>query len=504
MFRTALVSVSDKTGIVEFLRPLVKQGLKVISTGGTSRHLRDHHIPVTEISEYTGFPEVMDGRVRTLHPRVHMALLARGDAPEDMQLLKDQGLDPIDLLVVNLYPFEQAYFETENERELVDEIDIGGPALLRASAKNFGRVTVICDPKDYAMVGQTPDLTYEQRRHLASKVFAHTAAYDAMISREFLNSGHERFALGGEHVLELRYGENPQQTANWYRRLGARHGLHQAEIIQGKPLSYNNLLDLNAAVLTLREFQTPAAVAVKHNNPCGVAEGTSLTQAVRQALQADPVSVFGGIVAVNRPLQAVEAELLSPIFLECVIAPQVSSEARAIFAKKKNLRILEWSDLLKSENRWDLKMIEGGFLVQSLDQVQDWQTDWQVVGAPIDDAKIRADLIFAWKTCAHLKSNAIVIAEAGQSLGLGMGQVNRIEAVAHAIERMRRHHAQAQRPVLASDAFFPFPDSIEVLAEAGVRYVIQPGGSIKDDEVIRAATRLGVTMVLTGRRHFQH
>lgn len=506
-FKNALVSVSDKTGLIEFLRPLVRDGLRVVSTGGTAKHLQDHGIQVVQVAQQTGFPEVMDGRVRTLHPKIHMALLARSYDEDDVNLLKSEGLEPFDLVIGNLYPFENKLQSGLSLNEMVEYIDIGGPALLRASAKSFERITVLCDPHDYNAIlkkYQSSTLTLDDRQILAAKVFAHVSAYDSVVA-EYLSGSTQStdYSLKGLLVDRLRYGENPQQEASWYKRLGAAGGLHDSAILQGKALSYNNILDLEAACECVRDFSLPAVCAVKHNNPCGVAVDANALFATGRALKADPMSVFGGIVACNFEVEVSHAELMNSVFLECVIAPKISEAARNAFAKKKNLRVLEWPQLMNRYSDQELKTISGGFLVQQVDRVHDWQETWKVIGhTPDQDTK--RDLMLAWKVVRHLKSNAIAITDEGATVGLGMGQVNRVEAVAHAIERMKHHHAQVKRPVLASDAFFPFPDSIEKVANAGIKWVIQPGGSLKDQEVIEAAARLGVNLILTGIRHFRH
>lgn len=501
-FKNVLVSVSDKTGLVEFLKPLFEEGARIVSTGGTAKTLRDAGVKVVDVSEQTGFPEVMDGRVKTLHPRVHMGLLARAGNEEDEKLLKQNDLQAFDLVIVNLYPFEQTLATKAGQEELIENIDIGGPSLLRAASKNFERITVVVDPSDYKELHTKP--TREQRLRFAAKAFAHVSSYDAMISQT-LGAGEPfmHFGLGGTRLQSLRYGENPHQKAIWYKRRGAQTGWHDAKILQGKELSYNNLLDLESALGLLREFDQPSAVAVKHNNPCGAASSDHLEEAVAKCLASDPVSVFGGIVALNQEVSAAAAEALNKIFLECVVAPKFSKQALEIFAKKKNLRLLEWAELGIRDDFWKVQSIQGGFLIQEADHVHMWNPEWKILGDH-PTPQIRADLSFAWATCAHLKSNAIAIAENKQSLGLGMGQVNRVDSVELAVQRMRKFHPQHSTPVLASDAFFPFPDSIELIHQAGIRWVIQPGGSMRDEEVFTRAKDLGVNMVLTGQRHFRH
>lgn len=503
-FKNILVSVSDKSGLVEFIKLLHQQGARVVSTGGTAKTLRDAGVKVIDVSEQTGFPEVMDGRVKTLHPKVHMALLAREGFEEDKALLKKEGLEPFDLVIVNLYPFEQTLATKAAQHELIENIDIGGPSLLRAASKNFERIAVVVDPADYDVLAKAPEITLEMRQRLAAKAFAHVSSYDAMISHTLApGDTFPQFGLGGSLLQSLRYGENPHQKATWYKRRGAQTGWHEAKVLQGKELSYNNLLDLESALGLVREFDQPSAVAVKHNNPCGAASSDHLDEAVDRCLASDPVSVFGGIVAVNQEVGAKAAEALNKIFLECIVAPKFTKEALEIFAKKKNLRLLEWPELGIRDDFWKITTIQGGFLVQEPDRVHLWQPEWKILGEH-PTPQIRADLSFAWAVCAHLKSNAIAIAEKKQSLGLGMGQTNRVDSVELAVQRMTKFHPKHSTPVLASDAFFPFADSIELIHKAGIRWVIQPGGSMRDEEVFAKAKELGVNLVLTGQRHFRH
>ncbi|MGE0633266.1 MAG: bifunctional phosphoribosylaminoimidazolecarboxamide formyltransferase/IMP cyclohydrolase [Pseudobdellovibrionaceae bacterium] len=509
MFKNILISVSDKSNLVEFIKTYADRGARVVSTGGTAKTLRDSGVKVVDISDHTGFPEMMDGRVKTLHPKVHMGLLSRAGNTEDQKILKEYGVDEFDLVVVNLYPFSDAKKKGVKGAELVEFIDIGGPSMLRAAAKNFNRLTVVCDPTDYKWIMEKgSDLSLDDRRKLAGKVFAHTSVYDSFIADTLLDeTPGQEFSIGGIKVKdELRYGENPHQKAIWYQNPTAPSGLHAAKILQGKALSYNNILDLEAASELVRSFKEPAVVAVKHNNPCGVAVGDVIEQALDRALTADPVSVFGGIVALNKPVTEACAKQLTGLFLECVVAPNFQSEAVALFAKKKNLRILEWPEMLSTRKTWDVKAITGGFLVQSADSFENWISDWKIIGQT-PTTEIQKDLELAWKVVTSLKSNAIAIAGQGQTLGLGMGQVNRVEAVGHAIERMQKHfegRLSSFSPVLASDAFFPFKDSVELAAKNGVKWIIQPGGSINDEEVLQAASENGVTLVLTGTRHFRH
>lgn len=503
-FKNALISVSDKTGLVEFVKPLFDAGMRIVSTGGTARALRDAGMRVTDVSEQTGFPEVMDGRVKTLHPMVHMALLARDEHPEDTRLLADNDLEAFDLVIVNLYPFERTLQSKASQADLIENIDIGGPSLLRGASKNFERITVLVDPADYARVSSADYLSLEERQRFAAKAFAHVSSYDAMISQALApGQVFTNFSLGGTLVKELRYGENPHQKAHWFKRRGAASGWHEAEILQGKELSYNNLLDLDSALTLVRDLEGPSAVAVKHNNPCGVAQARTVEEAVGKCLTTDPVSVFGGIIAVNHEINGVAAEALANVFLECIVAPAYSEAAREILGKKKNLRLLKWPSLGIRDDFWRVQTIQGGFLLQEADKVHLWNPEWKIIG-PKPSPDVRADLSFAWATVAALKSNAIAIAEGGQTLGLGMGQVNRVDAVDLAIARMRKFHPTTKAPVLASDAFFPFPDSIELIHQAGIQWVIQPGGSMRDEEVFAKAKELGVHLVLTGQRHFRH
>lgn len=512
MFKTALVSVSDKTGLVELLTPLVAEGLRILSTGGTAQFLRDKGFSVTDVSEVTGFPEVMDGRVKTLHPNVHMGLLAKRDDPAHVKTLERFKVSGIDLVVVNLYPFEDAVLAGGSESQLVEKIDVGGPTMLRAAAKNYKHVTVLCDPNDYpAFVEKRKEWTVDDSRSFAAKTFAHISVYDSLVARQLNELGGremtasciEAFPFGGRRIQSLRYGENPHQGAQWYRLPGDRDGLGSSRVLQGKELSYNNILDLDAASSLVSLYDEPAAVAVKHNNPCGAAVNKDLRAALEKAVAADPVSVFGGIIAVNREIDAACATRLNEIFLECVVAPSFSAEALAIFAKKKNLRILSWPGIAKYRRPFEVRSVAGGFLVQSADSFKG--VEWKNLGETPTDARSR-DLRFGEKVCGVLKSNSIALVADGATVGLGMGQVNRVEAVEQALKRMTTHHPSLDpaKVSLVSDAFFPFKDSIELAAKAGIRWVLQPGGSVKDDEVIAAAKSLGVNMVMTGQRHFRH
>ncbi len=502
MFKNALVSVSDKTGLESFLRPYVEQGMRIVSSGGTAKYLEERGFKVTKVSEQTQFPEVMGGRVKTLHPNIHMPLLQRAHVPDDQAILKEFGLEPFDLVVVNLYPFKKGLEGNKTQEEMVELIDIGGPTLLRASAKNFSSVSVVCDPQDYEWIGQESTMDIEKRKHLAAKVFAHVSDYDHHITNYL--SGGNASGLQGQLHKELRYGENPAQKAWWYR--DSEKGLHSAEILQGKELSYNNLLDLEAAVQTLRLFpNAPTVISVKHNNPCGVASADNISAALKQSLQADPVSVFGGIIALNEKIDGDCAEQLVDLFLECIVAPGVSEDAKQILAKKKNLRVLIWPELcqVQNENEKLYRSIDGGYLVQSQDQVAKSTADWRLVSGELTDEDWQG-LLFAWKVCSCLKSNAIAVTGSQQSYGLGMGQVNRVDAVDQAFTRVKKFHSGAEKKYLASDAFFPFPDSIELAAQYGATAIVQPGGSVKDEAVIAKAKELNIPMVFTGTRHFRH
>lgn len=509
MFRNALISVSNKEGLIEFVKPLWEKGMRIVSTGGTSKYLRDHGLSVTEVAEQTGFPEVMDGRVRTLHPYIHMPLLARNTHDEDLRLLKEQGLEPFDLVIGSLYPFEQVQQSNPNIgfEDLIEYIDVGGPTLLRAAAKNFERIAVVCDQSDYRWITNKAELTLADRKKLAAKVFALTSRYDLAIAQTLATDN--SISLQGDFHSELRYGENPHQSAKWYRWSNVESGWQQARVLQGKPLSYNNLLDLDAGRNLAREFATPCAVGIKHTNPCGVGLAKSLGEAVSKMLKADPTSIFGGIVVASSPIDGACAELLSGIFLECIAAPDYTPEALACFSRKKNLRILKWpgicSPIGSEERSLSLRSIAGGLLVQDQDVVGDWSEGWEIKGQK-PPLNIKNDLVMAWRVCGHLKSNAIAIVLGGQTVGLGMGQVNRIDAVKQAIERARLYHTHLppNELVLASDAFFPFADSIEMLADAGIHWVIQPGGSVRDEEVFSAAARRGVNLIVTASRHFRH
>ena len=518
MPRIALVSVSDKSGLEPFVRGLHALGFECLSTGGTARALREWGAPVQEVSDWTGFPEILDGRVKTLHPRIHAALLANLHLPDHQQTLRDLNLTPIELLVVNLYPFERALRAGASEAEQIEQIDIGGPTLIRAAAKNFEHVAVVVRPTDYGWVLerlQAGGLTREARALLAYRAFAHVAEYDALIADWFRRYDTdvalpESLTPTFRLVQRLRYGENPHQQAAFYREPFAPAGcIATAEQLWGKELSYNNLLDADAALELVREFAEPACAIVKHTNPCGVALGASLTEAFLRALEADPVSAFGGIVACNRPIDRATAEaMVAPgTFFEVILAPEFDPDALPIFQERKgwgqSVRLLRTGQLLPPDQMrgYALRSLTGGVLYTERD-VLDWNPDaLQVVTERVPSESEWRDLHFAWRVVKHVKSNAIVVARDGIVWGVGAGQMNRVGSVRLALEQAGE---RAQGAVLASDAFFPFPDSIEAAARAGIRAIVQPGGSKKDAEVIAAANALGVAMVLTGIRHFRH
>jgi len=513
--RRALISVSDKTGIVEFAASLVQAGVEIISTGGTKSLLEKSGVPVIGISDVTGFPEILDGRVKTLHPAVHSGLLAIRDSEAHQQQMKELELDYIDLVVVNLYPFAATIAKSDvTYEDAIENIDIGGPTMLRSAAKNHAFVTVVVDAADYAgvldEVSQSGDTTLDTRKRLAAKVFRHTAAYDALISdylsKQLGEQFPETYTVTYEKVQELRYGENPHQKAAFYRKPLAQQGnITTAEQLHGKELSYNNINDANAALQIVKEFREPAVVAVKHMNPCGVGIGETILEAYKKAYEADPTSIFGGIVAANREIDGATAQLLHEIFLEIVIAPSFSQEALELLKKKKNIRLLQLGDVFSKATEvasyHNVTSVEGGMLVQDNDHLQIDASELKVVTdrAPSEDEL--KQLLFGWKVVKHVKSNAIVLVKADMTIGVGAGQMNRVGAARIAIEQAAE---KAQGSVLASDAFFPMGDTVELAAQAGITAIIQPGGSIKDEESIAAANKHGIAMVFTGARHFKH
>lgn len=515
MIKRALLSVSDKTGIVELARRLHGLGVELLSTGGTMKALQDAGIPVTGVSDVTGFPECLDGRVKTLHPAIHAGLLAMRSNPEHMRQIAELGIAPIDLVVINLYPFRQTIARPGvTFEEAIENIDIGGPTMLRAAAKNWQDVAVVVEPADYdAVLGeleQAGEVSRETKLRLCYKVFEHTAQYDCMI-QQYLRAqlpGDNRFpdklTVTFEKVQGMRYGENPHQGAAFYRDLGDVAGtLPAARQLHGKELSYNNINDTNGALELLREFDTTAVVAVKHGNPCGVGVADDVAEAYRLAYEADPVSVFGGIVVTNATVDAATAEQMSRIFLEIVVAPAYTDAALEILTRKKNLRVLQLDTTHRAYPAGErvLRKVAGGLLVQDIDDVLLPEGELKVVTDRAPTEKQMQDLLLAWKIVKHTKSNGIAIARDNQSLGIGPGQVNRIWSTQMAIERSGE---KVRGAALASDAFFPFDDCVKAAAQAGIACIIQPGGSVRDEDSIRACNEAGIAMVFTGMRHFKH
>ena len=520
----ALLSVSDKTGLIDFARSLADRGVTLISTGGTRKALAQAGLPVLDVSEVTGFPEMMDGRVKTLHPAVHGGLLAIRDNPEHQAAMLANGIGPIDLLVVNLYPFEATVASGAGYDDCIENIDIGGPAMIRAAAKNHGDVAVVVEGADYQAVLDDLDAnagstSLELRRRLAQKAYARTASYDAAISNWFaaqLGEASPAFrAIGGELAEAMRYGENPHQSAAFYRGPDARAGVATARQLQGKQLSYNNINDTDAAFECVAEFdpaRTAAVAIIKHANPCGVAEGASLVEAYERALRCDPVSAFGGIVALNQTLDAAAARKIVEIFTEVIIAPDASEEAIALVAAKKNLRLLLTGGLPDPRAAGlSVRTVSGGFLVQGRDNAVVDDMDLRVVTRRQPSARELSDMRFAFRVAKHVKSNAIVYVKDGATVGIGAGQMSRVDSsriaawkAAEAAKAAGLPESLAVGSVVASVAFFPFADGLLAAAEAGATAVIQPGGSMRDDEVIKAADEAGLAMVFTGHRHFRH
>ena len=520
--RRALISVFDKTGVVEFAKRLAAQKIEILSTGGTAKLLREAGIAVRDVSDFTGWPEMLGGRVKTLHPKVHGGLLFRRGHTEDEKQAAEYGIAPIDLVAVNLYPFEATAAKAGlTATELIENIDIGGPTMLRSAAKNFESVTVVTDAADFERVARqiesAGETTLATRLELARKVFARTSRYDGMIATELerLSAGSGRVALEAKPVLpefvhivlrrqqELRYGENPHQAAALYVPAERTPlGLAAAKQLQGKELSYNNLVDLEAARSLAAKFKNPAAVIIKHNNPCGAAERETLVDAYLKALACDPVSAFGGVLAFNRAVDTAAAEEVAKLFVECIAAPGFADRAKEIFAAKKNLRLLELpAGGLEPERELQLKRILGGMLVQQPDLGEIKDDDLRMVTKRAPTAEEMHAMRFAWKVVKHVKSNAIVFAKDGATLGVGAGQMSRVDSVRIAVMKAQSSLAGT---VVASDAFFPFADGVEEAAKAGATAVIQPGGSVRDAEVIAAADRLSLAMVFTGMRHFLH
>ena len=521
--RRALISVSDKTGLDSLATALGAAGVEILSTGGSAKAIAETGVAVTEVSVHTGFPEIMDGRVKTLHPTIHGGLLARRDSAAHLAAMERHDIAPIDLLVVNLYPFRETVAAGADPETCVEHIDIGGPAMIRAGAKNHDFVAAVTDPSDYeaviaALAAGGSDLA--MRRRLAAKAYAHTAAYDSAVSGWFAGQLGETFpantTLAGGGAQVLRYGENPHQQAAFYKVEGgpieARPGIADATRLQGKALSFNNFNDSDAAFELVAEFEAPAVAIVKHANPCGAAEGDSLAEAYARALACDPVSAFGGIIAVNRPLDGATAAAIAGLFAEVVIAPEVSAEARAVLAGKKNLRVLETGALPDpAASGMTVRSLAGGLLLQSRDNGRIGADDLKVVTRRAPGARELADLLFAARVAKHVKSNAIVYAKEKATVGIGAGQMSRIDSARIAAEKSAeaaRAAGESERrtagSVAASEAFFPFADGLLEIVKAGATAAIQPGGSVRDDEVVAAADAAGLAMVFSGMRHFRH
>jgi phosphoribosylaminoimidazolecarboxamide formyltransferase/IMP cyclohydrolase len=516
--KQALISVSDKSGLPEFARALADRGVRILSTGGTARLLREKGIPVVEVGDHTGFPEMLDGRVKTLHPRIHGGILARREMPAHMAALQQADIPPIDLVVVNLYPFAEAVARPGcTLDEAVENIDIGGPTMVRAAAKNYPGVAVVTDPGDYASVMDELDvrsgaLALATRFELAKKAFAHTAAYDGAIGNYLTaldaagrpGTFPDRLTLQWEKVQEMRYGENPHQEAAFYRDASpVPGGLARYTQLQGKELSYNNIADSDAAWECVKTFAGPACVIVKHANPCGVAEAADCITAYERAFATDPTSAFGGIIAFNRAIDGRTAEAVGKQFVEVVIAPELDADARAAFAAKTNVRALA-VPLGQEAQRYDFKRVGGGLLVQTTDarNIERGEVRTVTKRAP-SDAELD-DLLFAWRVAKFVKSNAIVFCGGGRTLGVGAGQMSRVDSARIAAIKAQIAGLSLAGSVVASDAFFPFRDGVDAVAQAGAKAVIQPGGSVRDDEVIAAADELGIAMVFTAVRHFRH
>jgi len=517
--RRALISVSDKSGLIEFASALAKFNVHILSTGGTAKLLADNGVPVTEVSDHTGFPEMLDGRVKTLHPKIHGGLLARRDLPAHMAAIKQAGIEPIDLVVVNLYPFAQTVAKPGCTLEqAIENIDIGGPTMLRSAAKNHGGVAVVVDPADYPSVLEElakngGAISAATRFALAKKVFTHTAAYDAAISNYLTGldpegrrmAFPERLTMQFEKLQDMRYGENPHQNAAFYRdATPVPGGLASYHQLQGKELSYNNVADSDAAWECVKTFgEQPACVIIKHANPCGVAVAKTLREAYERAFATDPVAAFGGIIAVNRPLDGATAQAISKQFVEVVISPAVTEEARKALSPKANVRVLE-VPAGASASPFEMKRVGGGLLVQSPDRRNVSAADLRVVTKAMPTEAQLEDLLFAWRVAKFVKSNAIVFCGGGRTLGVGAGQMSRVDSARIAVIKAGNAGLSLAGSVVASDAFFPFRDGVDVVAQAGARAIIQPGGSMRDDEIIAAADELGLAMVFTGFRHFRH
>lgn len=507
----ALISVSDKTGVIDFAKGLRAAGIEIISTGGTKTALVEAGIETISIDEVTDFPEMMDGRVKTLHPKIHGGLLGRRDSESHMEAMEKEAIQPIDIVCVNLYPFKETILKPETtEADAIENIDIGGPSMLRSAAKNHAFVTAIVDPVDYAIVlaeiQQEGHTSLETRRKLAAKVFRHTAAYDALIGQYLTEAVGEKdpenLTLTYTRKQDLRYGENSHQEAAFYQAaLPTSYSIASAEQLHGKELSFNNIRDADAALRIMREFTEPTVVALKHMNPCGIGSGETIFSAWEAAYAADPVSIFGGIIVLNREVDLVSAQAMTQLFLEIIIAPSYSEEALAVLKTKKNLRLLQVDFSNVEGNANEMVSVLGGLLVQQDDRAMEEPESWTVVTDRQPTKEEQAAMAFAWKAVKHVKSNAIVVANQQQTLGIGAGQMNRVGSVKLAIEQAG---AKAETAALASDAYFPMDDSVEYAAKHGIKAIIQPGGSIKDQASIDMANKYGIAMVFTGVRHFRH
>ena len=521
MTRLALLSVSDKTGLIDLARSLTQDlDFEIVSSGGTAKAISDAGIPVTKVSDYTSSPEILGGRVKTLHPKVHGGILARPDQDADIKDLADNNIRPFDLVAVNLYPFEQTIAQPgANLTDAIEKIDIGGPTMIRAAAKNHKYLTVLCNPNQYgeyveAAKANNGQPSLEFRAKCAQEAFWHTANYDCAIAQYLTETASAEasdsekampahYAISGQLRQTLRYGENPHQAAGWYQSGAVPQGWAAAEQLQGKALSYNNLVDLEAARRIITEFPSndkPAAAVLKHTNPCGVSISDSLATAYRQAFDADNISAFGGIVALNQPIDEATAEALTGTFLECVVAPGCNESAKAILSKKKNLRILTLADLVSGPKQ-TVRAIAGGFLTQNSDDLREDPTQWKIATEQQPNEAELAEMLFAWRVVKHVKSNAILVTANRTTLGVGAGQMNRVGAVNIALEQAGD---KTQGATLASDGFFPFDDSVRTAAAAGIKLIVQPGGSIRDEDSIKAANELGIIMAFTGARHFLH
>ncbi|WP_062431485.1 bifunctional phosphoribosylaminoimidazolecarboxamide formyltransferase/IMP cyclohydrolase [Herbidospora daliensis] len=507
--RRALITVYDKTGLEDLARGLEAAGVEIVSTGGTAAAIAAYGIPVTKVESLTGFPECLDGRVKTLHPRVHAGLLADGANPDHVTQLEELEIEPFQLCVVNLYPFRETVASGASDADCVEKIDIGGPAMIRAAAKNHGTVAVVVDPRSYpsvlAAIGEG-GFTVTERRRLAATAYAHTASYDVAVASWFANvyapEGEWPTFMGADWTLKdvLRYGENPHQRAALYST--GSGGLAGAQQLHGKEMSYNNYVDADAAWRSAWDFDSPAVAIIKHANPCGIAVAGDVVEAHRKAHECDPVSAYGGVIAVNREVTRELAEQIAPIFTEVVVAPSFADEALTVLKEKKNLRLLACPQ--GPRNAAEFRRIDGGLLVQTVDRVDapgDGVAGWELKAGPAVSAETLADLEFAWKAVRSVKSNAILLARDGASVGVGMGQVNRVDSARLAVTRAGERAAGS---VAASDAFFPFADGLQVLVDGGVTAIVEPGGSIRDDEVIAAAQAAGVSLYFTGTRHFFH